>query len=455
MIKEETNDDVSVKRTPEGFDAGKMRGMLVDYVTGLPTLNFVIDEIKALFPKNSAAVISVNISSIIDIEKVYGYKNYDELIKKVAVSLNSMKGQLLRKNDFVVVMFPASSHFIILLSSPRNKGRMDIENLENISRRILESLKASVPPSLAISSEYINFSIGYSIIGESVKERIERCLFTAIREAEISGINIEIKERQKIKEDIKNIIVHEEVRTVFQPIVSMADSDIVAYEALTRGPKTSKYEMPVVLFTAADNHGFSEELEWLCIAKSMINFSLNTTFINKSFNRALSKKSPLLFLNIDPKTFKDTNTIVNRFSGLVSKYSIDASSIVLEITERTAIADFNVFNIMIAGLKNIGFNIAIDDAGAGYSSLQSIAELKPKYLKFDMVLVRDIDKDYIKQELLKTLLEFANKTASIVIAEGIETEAEYRTVKALGVHLGQGYYFAKPSPQFIEMVQIL
>jgi EAL domain-containing protein (putative c-di-GMP-specific phosphodiesterase class I) len=72
-----------------------------------------------------------------------------------------------------------------------------------------------------------------------------------------------------------------------------------------------------------------------------------------------------------------------------------------------------------------------------------------------MVLVRDIDKDFIKQELLKTLLDFANKTNSIVIAEGVETQAEYETVKELGVHYVQGYYFAKPSPQFIEMIQIL
>lgn len=454
MSKDKKNDNY--QKILNGIDLSKAHDMLIDYVTGLPTLNFVLEEIKTLSAKNSAAVISVNITSLVNLETLYGWKNFDALLVRTAETLSSMKGQIFRRDDSISVLFPASSNFIIFLSAPRNNQCINLENIEMISRRVGEALKASAgAPGSVIPGEYINYSIGIALISENEMQRVERSLFSAIREAEIAGINGEIKERQKIREDIRNIIVHEEVRTVFQPIVSVKDSEILAYEALTRGPRTSKYELPVVLFSAADAHGYSEELEWLCIAKAIINFNLNSGFMNKNRPGARPGKGLLLFLNVDPKTFVEAGVIVARFSELVKKYNLNPENIVLEITERTAIADFDSFKTIVEELKKMGFGIAIDDAGAGYSSLQAIAELRPKYLKFDMVLVRDIDKDFIKQELLKTLLDFANKTGSIVIAEGVETQAEYDTVRALGVHCAQGYYFARPSPQFIEMIQLL
>ena len=438
-----------------GVDLSKAYDMLIDYVTGLPTLNYILEEIKTLSAKNSVAVVSVNITSIVNIETIYGWKNFDALLKKTAETLNSMKGNIFRKSDSISVLFPSSPTFIIFLSAPRNNQSINIENIAAISHRVAQRLKDAIVGSV-IPGEYINFSTGFALINENEMQRVERSLFAAIREAEISGLNIEIKERQKIREDIKNIITQEEVRTVFQPIINVQTSEILAYEALTRGPKTSKYEFPVVLFSAADAHGYSDELEWLCIAKAIVNFNLNSVFMNKTMRPGRrGSAGVMLFLNVDPKTFIETGVIVSRFSELIKKYNLDPANIVLEITERTAISDFDSFKLIVDELKKMGFNIAIDDAGAGYSSLQAIAELRPKYLKFDMVLVRDIDKDFIKQELLKTLIDFANKTDSIVIAEGIETRAEYDTVKALGVHYAQGYYFARPAPQFIETIQIL
>jgi EAL domain-containing protein (putative c-di-GMP-specific phosphodiesterase class I) len=88
--------------------------------------------------------------------------------------------------------------------------------------------------------------------------------------------------------------------------------------------------------------------------------------------------------------------------------------------------------------------VAVDDAGAGYASLNTIARLKPDFLKFDMALVRDIDKDRVKQELLATVQELARRVNARVIAEGIETAAEYETLARYGVDYGQGFYFSHP-----------
>ena len=448
------NTEINPLNKESGQAHEKMQRLLFDSNTKLPTLSCVLDEIKSIYNKNySVAVVFININSVVNLEQIYGWHQYDALLESVSAHLESMKGKLLRKNDLITVMFPRSDHFLIFLSAPRNNARLDAANVEAISSRIVESLSAGTAKYSKIPEEYIKFNSGFSLISDSHMICPERALFKAVHEAEMTSMNVELKERQKIKEDLRKIISHQEIRTVFQPIVNISNFEIVGYEALTRGPQTTKYEAPMVLFSLADNYGVSTELEWVCIVKAIVNFNLNLNFLKKGPQEGVSENEPLLFLNTDPKTFLDEKVVVAKFKELVNKYYINPRNIVIEITERSAIEDFSKFKDTISELKLMGFNFAIDDAGAGYSSLQSIAELRPKFLKFDMVLVRGIDHDFIKQELLKTLLDFANKTGSIVVAEGIETEGEYKTVKALGAHLGQGYYFAKPSPQFIETLQ--
>jgi len=438
------------------LDAIKAREMLIDSVTGLPTLNFVLEKVRALSLKNSVAVVSINVSSIVNIEQIYGQKNYDNLLSHTATMLSAMRGKQLRKNDLIATLFPKSDTFLVFLSSPRtSSSRIDGANLEAICGRVELALCESVKDFSPVPTEYIGFMVGFSVISEHPQVCVERSLFAAMREAEMAGVDAKLKERQRLREDLKKIIDHEEIRTVFQPIIDMMTGHIVGYEALTRGPQKSQYEMPAVLFSLADSYGFSDQLEWVCIIKAVINFNLNVNFIRGKIKGDVSEeKELLLFLNTDPKTYHNASSIVDRFSEILKKYYISSRNIVLEITERNAIDDFQKFRATVSDLKRLGFSIAIDDAGAGYSSLQTIAELRPKYLKFDMSLVRDIDRDFIKQELLRTLMDFARKTDSIVIAEGIETEAEYRTVKLLGAHLGQGFYFARPNPQFIETLQI-
>ena len=93
-----------------------------------------------------------------------------------------------------------------------------------------------------------------------------------------------------------------------------------------------------------------------------------------------------------------------------------------------------------------GIRIAIDDMGAGYSSLQAVVELEPDYLKFDISLVRNIDRSLIKRSLLETLVEISRKLGARVVAEGIEARSEFTTLRDFGVTLGQGHYLAPPAP---------
>ena len=97
-------------------------------------------------------------------------------------------------------------------------------------------------------------------------------------------------------------------------------------------------------------------------------------------------------------------------------------------------------------LKERGYGVAVDDMGAGHASLQALASIEPDFLKFDVSLVRDIDKSSIKRSLLETLRGLAEKMRARVIAEGIEREGERETLQSLGIELGQGFLFHREEP---------
>jgi EAL domain-containing protein (putative c-di-GMP-specific phosphodiesterase class I) len=114
---------------------------------------------------------------------------------------------------------------------------------------------------------------------------------------------------------------------------------------------------------------------------------------------------------------------------------------VVEITERVAIVHHDEFQDALRTFKERGYRVAVDDMGAGNASQQSLASIEPDFLKFDTSLVHDIDKSSIKQSLLETLRQLADKIKARVIAEGIEREEELQVLKKLGIELGQGFLF--------------
>jgi EAL domain-containing protein (putative c-di-GMP-specific phosphodiesterase class I) len=155
-----------------------------------------------------------------------------------------------------------------------------------------------------------------------------------------------------------------------------------------------------------------------------------------------------LFLNSSARSFVDSHFTPGQLSEFVHELGLKPESIVLEITERVAIQEWNKFKQIIHEFRNYGFKVAIDDMGAGYSSLQAIAELEPDFLKFDISLVRNIHENLIKLGILETLVALSTKINAQIIAEGVEEIEEYDALRSLGVQLAQGYLFASPAPEF-------
>lgn len=222
------------------------------------------------------------------------------------------------------------------------------------------------------------------------------------------------------------------VRAVFQPIVNLRGGAVFAWEALTRGPAKSVLESPTMLFDVAEEAGAIFALEKICREAAIRGF-------------AGRKQGARLFCNVHPRTLLDPEFTPGETRRLLDKYGMEPHDVVLEITERHSVKDFNLFHRTLAHYRDAGYGVAVDDVGTGYSGLLSIAEIRPDFMKIDMSLVRGIDADPVKRALLETLLTFSEKVGCRIVAEGIETEAELACLIRLGAHFGQGYFLGRPA----------
>ena len=245
-------------------------------------------------------------------------------------------------------------------------------------------------------------------------------------------------EEQERYNELEKILTTKDISAVFQPIVSLIDGGVYGYEALSRGPQGSFLEKPDDLFPAAEQFNKVWELEFLCRSKA--------------FARANGlPKDKMLFVNVDPKIIDDPRFEKGVTLDMLAHYKIDASNVIFEITEKNSIADYKSFRKVLDNYTSQGYKIAIDDTGSGYSGLKLLAEIRPQFIKIDMDLVRDIDKDVIKQALMTAFYEFSVVADMKIIAEGIETIDELNTLIHIGIPYGQGYFLQRPAPQFLDI----
>ena len=218
----------------------------------------------------------------------------------------------------------------------------------------------------------------------------------------------------------------------YQPIVQWSQRRTIAYEALLRSTEPT-LPHPGAIVDAAQR----------------LNMLPNLGRAIRQHVAGTVAKSPIpqVFVDLHPSDLNDADL-----------YSPDApltriaSKVVLEITERASLDDIPEVQTRIAHLRRLGFRIAVDDVGAGYAGLTSIANLEPEVMKIDMGLVRDIDVSSTKQKLVGAMVSLCAEMNVMVIAEGIETKMERDTLKRLGCDTMQGYFFAKPGKPFPDAV---
>jgi EAL domain-containing protein (putative c-di-GMP-specific phosphodiesterase class I) len=223
---------------------------------------------------------------------------------------------------------------------------------------------------------------------------------------------------------IESVLEESAFEIAYQPIVDLGDMQPKGFEALSRF-SAEPYRTPDIWFAEAAEVGLAAELELAAIRHAV---------------RALNvlPADQYVSVNASPQTVINP-AFAPAFSGL------PLSRIVLEITEHAIIEDYDLFTKCLAPLRKRGLRIAVDDAGAGHSSLRHIIQLSPDFVKVDISLTRNVDADLARRALISALLHYTRETSAQIVAEGIETEAELRTLKLLGVRRGQGYFLGRPS----------
>ncbi|GAB4317775.1 EAL domain-containing protein [Pseudothermotoga elfii] len=230
------------------------------------------------------------------------------------------------------------------------------------------------------------------------------------------------------------VLQNESLTTFFQPVVNYKTGKVVCYECLSRGiDQNGELIAPALLFDLAKRLDVLLELSKLAIVKAL------KVSKQKNITQPVS-------INFPPSILLDPDFVYKTISDELEKLKMRPEQVILELTEsEKEIKEFEKF--VLESLKKRGIKIAIDDFGNGFSSLERLANLKPDIIKIDMGLVRDIQKDRLKRYMVEALVSMAKKSDIQVIAEGVETKEECKTLFALGVDLMQGYLFAKPGPE--------
>jgi EAL domain-containing protein (putative c-di-GMP-specific phosphodiesterase class I) len=210
---------------------------------------------------------------------------------------------------------------------------------------------------------------------------------------------------------------------VHQPIQALSGPAIVGYECLSRFP-VEPQRAPDVWFAEAHEVGLRAELEVAAVRKALA-------------TEQHLPKGLYLSINASPETL-----LAETFHALLDP--LPGDRFVIELTENATVDDYDGLAEALRPLRARGFRLAVDDAGAGYASMQHILQLRPDIIKLDMNLTRDIDSDPARKALAAALIGFAHDVGSQIVAEGVETEGELRTLQVLGVDAVQGYLIGRP-----------
>jgi EAL domain-containing protein (putative c-di-GMP-specific phosphodiesterase class I) len=213
----------------------------------------------------------------------------------------------------------------------------------------------------------------------------------------------------------------------FQPIVHASTGRLFGLEALMRSTEPSM-PTPVALLDAAVH------LQRVAAVGRKVRSLGATAFADLD-------TSMVLFVNLHPDDLYDAELI-----EASSPLSAVARHVVLEITERASLRSSADLTQRIARLRALGFRLAVDDIGAGYSGLASFTELMPEVVKIDMSLVRDVHKSTLKQRTIRALCDLCHQGGTVVVGEGVETDDERSALVDLGCDLLQGYLLGRPSP---------
>lgn len=426
--------------------SGRRRGdrvSRVDPLTGLANRAALRDALAAALSSaqvndRQVALLWVDIDDFRKVNDAHGYTAGDLVLRTVADRLRTA----VRPGDMLARA--GGDEFLLLV-----RDVDDVWGLaEEIARRIVHRLRDPIElPGVCGRAVSVHASVGVSgyprdaATGEELLGHADR----AMRTAKVAGKNrVHLHSAEPVPhaldagfdpsafvEELRGIMAEGAVTPVFQPIVRLDGDEVIAYEALARGPAGSALERPDHLFAAADAAGLTVELDWLCRARA-VHVALDAGLDHQTY----------LFLNCEPATIG--TDCPQRHAEIWARAQLELE-LVLEITERAVTGRPAELSREVAVHRAAGRGIALDDLGADVRSLALLPFIEPDVIKLDLRLVQDRPSTD-QAAIVSAVAAESERTGAAVLAEGVETEEHLAVARALGATLGQGFRWGRPGP---------
>ena len=231
---------------------------------------------------------------------------------------------------------------------------------------------------------------------------------------------------------VRDIVRARNLTPVYQPIVDLRDGSVLGFEGLIRPGASSPFANPGQLFAAAAAAGRTVELDLACFEV----VAAGSTAIGPD---------QVVTINLSPQTLEVQDFSASWLLEILARYQISPGRVIVELTEREAITDLDLLRRNVAALQHAGVRLAADDVGAGNAGLWLLSQVRFDIMKIDLSLVQDGAHRDSSRAVLRSLMDLAARQGAVIIAEGLETAEQLRSLRELGIITGQGYLLGRPS----------
>ena len=406
--------------------------LVYDAITGLPVHPFEDpDSASSVERIDHIGVIYLQIGKFFGFEELHGWERYDKILLAVADGVREDAASSPLCDSILSIRFSGADGFYVLFDLPTPSRRHSVVLEEEAARFQANATSRLREIFGATTGNLMTVHVSSLTALDNPRARPSRHLIRTLAEAARIVTQKQTREKSDLYEELKGIIGEKRLKAAFQPICRLADGGIMGYEALIRGPQSSALERPSALFAVSHQNEMGVELESLC---------LETIF--SSLPRAVA--AGRLFVNASATLLRHPVFLNTRNLTAINKSHPD---VVIEISEKEVVGDYATFRGILDSLRGAKLKIAIDDAGSGYSGLETILYLRPDYIKLAESLVRNLETDPIKREIIASLVSIGRRIHATLIAEGIERDEELQALLGLEVEYGQGYLLGRPSFQ--------
>lgn len=389
-----------------------------------------LDRIAARLAESDAlGLLLVEAEPLGRIEQRYGGQAYQIALDGLVKLIRETVVEGVPGENVLVSLERGGDTILVFCFRPRSDQQFYQEGIHALAQRISDELtrqgKYAVYP---YYREALILGVGSAVALHNPNVKCERQILQAVREARRdAALELSLLSR-RCNRQLLEVILSRQIEMRYEAVVELTTREVMGYEALARGPQNTELYNPEQLFGMAERMDLTFELDCLCRSAALE-------------QSGCIPPNRTLFLNCLPTAIGDPNLRDQGLRRTLDKYGLEPSQLVIEISERESIDNFAIFRELRDEYQELGVRIAVDDAGAGYASLEAVMEIAPDFLKADMGLVRGIDTDPPRQEVMRGLAGVAGRIGAQVIAEGVETAEELNTLCELGIPYGQGFVF--------------